>query len=194
VPLDWRFGFEALSPELLRSLGRWGRQRRREAAFGDVHADLAREFAADDPPFVVFRDLREALRFSVENYGLEKLLRAADRSAMAFSREVRLPFLSPGLAEFVFSLPSSHLLADGWNKYLLRRAMEPVLPRETTWRVDKLGFRPPQEAWLKHPALVTMVSEARAHLQREGLLAMPRPDRDFRYLALSRLLRLESLC
>ncbi len=36
--------------------------------------------------------------------GLDELLRYADRNSMAHGREVRLPFLSHELVEFIFTL------------------------------------------------------------------------------------------
>ena len=46
--------------------------------------------------------------------GLKELLRYADRNSMAHSREVRLPFLSQKLVEFVFHCQMSiNLIAVG---------------------------------------------------------------------------------
>ena len=67
---------------------------------------------------------------------------------MAHSREVRLPFLSHKLVEFVFSLPDDYLIRDGWTKYIHRKALESNLPSKVCWRVDKIGYETPQENWL----------------------------------------------
>lgn len=83
--------------------------------------------------------------------GLSELLRYADRNSMAHSREVRLPFLSHKLVEFVFSLPTDYLLHMGWTKYVLRRSMETILPSTICWRTDKIGYEPPQNQWLDLP-------------------------------------------
>ena len=68
---------------------------------------------------------------------------------MAFSIEVRLPFLYHDLVEFVFSLPSEYKIHEGWSKFILRKSSESVLPKEITWRVDKMGYQAPQEDWRK---------------------------------------------
>lgn len=47
-------------------------------------------------------DLNGLLYFNTCTHGLEELLRYADRNSMAHGREVRLPFLSHELVEFVF--------------------------------------------------------------------------------------------
>jgi asparagine synthase (glutamine-hydrolysing) len=67
---------------------------------------------------------------------------------MAHSREVRLPFLSHKLVEFVFSLPDEFKLNMGWTKYILRKAMNATLPHSISWRVDKIGYETPQNNWL----------------------------------------------
>jgi len=78
------------------------------------------------------------------------LLRYEDRNSMAFSVEARVPFLDYRLVEYVFSLPASVKIRDGWTKWILREAMQGVLPEEVRVRKDKLGFPTPQKAWLWH--------------------------------------------
>ncbi|HSC53854.1 MAG TPA: asparagine synthase (glutamine-hydrolyzing) [Phnomibacter sp.] len=76
---------------------------------------------------------------------LPMLLRYADKNAMAFSIETRLPFLDPALVEFIMNLPVHILLKDGWSKYLLRKAMQPLLPDQVVWRRKKIGFEAPKK-------------------------------------------------
>ena len=53
--------------------------------------------------------------------GFKDLLRYADRNSMAFSLEIRLPFLYHKLIEFVFSLPNDFLLKNGLDpKFWIR--------------------------------------------------------------------------
>ena len=49
--------------------------------------------------------LNDILYFDTCQFGLEELLRYADRNSMAHGRELRLPFLSHELVEFIFSFP-----------------------------------------------------------------------------------------
>ncbi|MCW5913705.1 MAG: asparagine synthase (glutamine-hydrolyzing) [Chitinophagaceae bacterium] len=81
--------------------------------------------------------------------GLEDLLRYGDRNSMAFSREVRLPFLYHKLVEFVFTLPDSFKLRDGWTKFIFRKSIEDITPPGITWRRDKIGYETPQNNWLE---------------------------------------------
>jgi asparagine synthase (glutamine-hydrolysing) len=93
--------------------------------------------------------LRARLKSDTCVNGLKELLRYADRNSMAHSREVRLPFLSHQLTEFVFSLPEQHILNSGWTKFVLRKSMNDILPESVCWRVDKIGYEPPQKDWIK---------------------------------------------
>jgi asparagine synthase (glutamine-hydrolysing) len=82
---------------------------------------------------------------------LPKLLRFADRSSMAFSREVRLPFLDHRIAEYLFAIPESHKISGATTKAILRQAAQGRIPSEIISRKDKKGFEVPQSAWLSGP-------------------------------------------
>ncbi len=112
-----------------------------------INKTLFNNFYKEQAPFKNFVTLNESLYHSTFKSGLEKLLRFADRNSMAFSREVRLPFLNHELVEFVFSLPSEFKIRNGWTKAILRYSLENILPSEVCWRKDKLGFQPPQNKW-----------------------------------------------
>ncbi len=85
----------------------------------------------------------------IRNYSVPALCHYEDRMSMAASREIRLPFLDPMLMDLLMRAPDSFKLRNGWTKYAFRRAMEPLLPPEITWRKDKKGFSNPEGEWLK---------------------------------------------
>ncbi|MBM10297.1 MAG: asparagine synthase (glutamine-hydrolyzing) [Magnetovibrio sp.] len=91
--------------------------------------------------------LYEALYNDTFHAHLPTLLRYGDRNSMAHSREVRLPFCDYRLAEFTFSQPASYLMGNVQTKYLLRRAMDGILPNMILKRWNKQGFLPPQHSW-----------------------------------------------
>lgn len=93
--------------------------------------------------------LNNSLKHDMVVTGLKELLRYADRNSMAHSVEVRLPFLSHKLVEFVFTLPDSFKLKEGWTKMILRESMANILPFEITWRIDKVAYETPQEQWIE---------------------------------------------
>jgi len=115
-------------------------------------------------------DLNGVLYFNTCTHGLEELLRYADRNSMAHGREVRLPFLSHELVEFVFSLPSHFKIRNGWTKWLLRQSMAKSLPAEIVWRRDKVGFEPPQKDWMTNPVFRDLIQEAKRKLVTEKIL------------------------
>jgi asparagine synthase (glutamine-hydrolysing) len=41
------------------------------------------------------------------------------------------------------------MVARGWQKYVLRRAVEGLVPREIQWRADKVGYAAPLDIWLR---------------------------------------------
>ncbi len=116
------------------------------------------------------KTLNDILYFDVFGGGMEELLRNADRNAMAHGVEVRLPFLNHELVQFVFSLPSTFKLHDGFTKYVQRQALADMLPVEITWRKDKVGFEPPQQQWMQTIQLQEKIQEAKAALVRDRIL------------------------
>ncbi|MBA3286202.1 MAG: asparagine synthase (glutamine-hydrolyzing), partial [Nitrosopumilus sp.] len=100
-----------------------------------------------------FFSLNDILAYDTCTYGLETLLRYADRNSMAHSREVRLPFLNHELVEFVFSLPDNLKIKNGWSKWIMRSSFEDILPKEIAWRKDKVGYEPPQQKWFSNPRI-----------------------------------------
>ncbi|MDB3882585.1 asparagine synthase (glutamine-hydrolyzing) [Amylibacter sp.] len=95
------------------------------------------------------RALMHTLRNAQTTGSLEKLLRHSDRNAMEYSIENRVPFLSRGLSELIFSLPEKYLIApDGTTKRILRDAMKGIVPDEILVRKDKIGFVAPENTWI----------------------------------------------
>ena len=68
---------------------------------------------------------------------------------MASAREIRLPFLDYRLVSLLVPLPVRYKLRDGWTKWIFRRAMDTLLPREIAWRKDKQHFIVPQNEWFR---------------------------------------------
>ncbi|WP_153147567.1 asparagine synthase (glutamine-hydrolyzing) [Dechloromonas sp. H13] len=83
------------------------------------------------------------------NFSVPYLTHYEDRASMAFSREVRLPFLDYRVVELMLNAPIQSKLNEGWTKYSLRKAFSELLPPEIAWRKDKQGFSMPQEEWLR---------------------------------------------
>lgn len=114
--------------------------------------------------------LNDVLKMSTTQGPLQQLLKYADRNSMAHSREVRLPFLSHELVEFLFSLPATYKIQDGWTKFLMRKSLEDLMPKEIMWRKDKIGYEPPQKKWLEQPRVQELIMESRRTLVGKGIL------------------------
>jgi asparagine synthetase B (glutamine-hydrolysing) len=99
-----------------------------------------------------YHNLAERLYKDVFVHSLPALLRYEDRNSMAFSLEARVPFLDYRLVEFCFSLPVTQRIHDGWTKWVLRQAMDSILPEQVRWRRSKLGFATPERRWLQEGA------------------------------------------
>jgi asparagine synthase (glutamine-hydrolysing) len=78
----------------------------------------------------------------------DDLLVKADKMTMAWSIELRVPFLDHELLEHVWSLPSSLKVRHGVGKHLLRVAMAGRLPEAILER-PKRGFPVPLTRWLR---------------------------------------------
>ena len=119
----------------------------------------------------VVTKLNDILYFNTMQNGLEELLRFADRNSMAHGREIRLPFLDHRLVQFIFSLPASFKIQDGWTKILLRKMMNKRLPDEIVWRKEKVGYEPPQELWMRDRSLQDKIHEAKKKLVKAKILS-----------------------
>jgi asparagine synthase (glutamine-hydrolysing) len=70
--------------------------------------------------------------------GLENI----NSSSSAFCIEHRHPFFDKRLLEFCYAIPTEIKFRSGWNRYILRKSMENILPKENQWRADKMNFTP----------------------------------------------------
>jgi asparagine synthase (glutamine-hydrolysing) len=71
-----------------------------------------------------------------------------DRSSMAASVEVRVPFVDPVVAQAAFSIPGSAKIQRRQGKVALKRAAESWLPHEIVYR-PKASFSAPLRAWVR---------------------------------------------
>src|SRR6266496_662257 len=118
----------------------------------------------------VVKQLEDILYYNTFTIALPELLRYADRNSMAHSREIRLPFLFHKLVEFIFSLPASYKIKDGFTKWILRKSMEQNLPNKIVWRSGKVGFEPPQKEWMQNSRVQEMIMESRKKLVEKKVL------------------------
>ncbi|RPI74859.1 MAG: asparagine synthase, partial [Desulfobacteraceae bacterium] len=99
-------------------------------------------------PVWSYASLRERQLLDIDKYSVPALTHYEDRTSMAHSLEIRLPFLDHRLVNFLVNLPVRLKMHNGWSKYILRKSMK-ELPEAIRWRRDKQGFSIPEEIWLK---------------------------------------------
>jgi asparagine synthase (glutamine-hydrolysing) len=98
---------------------------------------------------------------------LVELLMKQDQMSMAASIESRVPFLDHEFLEFSTRVPDRLKIRGGESKYILKKAVENLLPHEIIYR-KKMGFPTPLRQWLLDPRAGTLYGNLMA---RDGLLA-----------------------
>lgn len=144
--LPWLDRFFAFSSPLERS-------RRAE-----LYAPVLRERVQLDSALEIFRGygteqhaadlLNQLLAIDQQTYMVDDLLVVADRTSMAASLEVRVPFLDHPLVELMASVPEKWKIRGREKKWLLKKAFEPDVPRDVLYR-KKAGFSLPVARWLR---------------------------------------------
>ena len=97
-------------------------------------------------------------------------LEKVDRSTMATSIEVRVPFLDYDLTDYVMSLPSSLKIKRGQKKWLLKQALIGLVPDDILFG-PKTGFSVPYQYWLKGP-LNELFYDKLAEIEASGNLLL----------------------
>ena len=120
------------------------------------------------------------LYLDLKGYLGEGVLTKVDRASMACSLEVRVPLLDHRVVELASSLPMHLKLRRVTTKYVLKRALAGVLPRDILERPKK-GFGIPLGRWFRGE-LAPMLRDVCAPevIRRAGLF---RPEAVGRLLA-----------
>ena len=94
----------------------------------------------------------QTLQYFTRLYLENDILTKIDRASMLNSLEVRSPFLDINLINFARKIPSEYKIRHGETKYLLKKAVAPMLPAEILKR-SKQGFAVPIAKWFKEACL-----------------------------------------
>ncbi|HKO27658.1 MAG TPA: asparagine synthase (glutamine-hydrolyzing) [Solirubrobacteraceae bacterium] len=126
---------------------------------------------------------------------LPRLLRYADRNSMAWSRELRLPFLDLEVVGHAFSTGWRSGFEAGWTKELLRRVAARRLPGEIVWRRGKTAYDVPEADWLPQQPVRDRLGLASELLQEAGIVERGRslPVSPWRALSLASFLEQSGL-
>lgn len=89
------------------------------------------------------------LQFFTRFYLQDNILTKVDRASMMSSLEVRAVFLDNDIVEFCSRLPNRFKFRNGQRKYILKKALEPMLPHDIIYRRKK-GFGIPLAQWMRN--------------------------------------------
>jgi asparagine synthase (glutamine-hydrolysing) len=141
-----------------------------KAELGEIHS------LKDHLPFSeIFSHLGEfdringELYLDLKAYLVDDIMVKVDRMSMAVSLEAREPLLDHRLIEFAFRLPGKLKLHGLTTKWVFKKTMERLLPRENIYR-SKEGFSIPIKHWLRaelKDLMQSYLSETR--IREEGL-------------------------
>jgi asparagine synthase (glutamine-hydrolysing) len=135
--------FHWIEPGLLRPVFHPDLRREFEPRQGDLVLDKLASLPPGMPP--LHRMLYLEGKFFLTDHNLNYV----DKVSMAHGVEVRVPLLDPDLINLVAKLPIHYKQRGRVGKWVLRKAMEPYLPRDIRYR-SKTGFGAPLRHWLRN--------------------------------------------
>ncbi len=167
-------GLEDWEERMIRWLGALSNpERQRLVAFREPDSPSGSDVQFDTP--TSNSTLRRILYFDQTSWLPDNLLERGDRMTMAASLEARMPFMDHRLAEFLSRLPDPYRVRGWQTKWILRKAMERLLPKSILER-SKVGFRVPVNDWFRGPMrdylydhLMGSDSMTRPYYQKESL-------------------------
>jgi asparagine synthase (glutamine-hydrolysing) len=122
-----------LHPDVIRALG------------GYDSVEVFRQYygraGTDDP-------LSRIQYVDIKTYLTDDILVKVDRASMANSLEVRAPLLDHKLMELAAAIPSGLKLRGQTGKYIFKKALEALLPKDILYR-PKMGFAIPMAGWFR---------------------------------------------
>ncbi len=164
--------FEGLDTDFARQYARWvyyydedtKRALLRPEPFGDIQPSsrIIRAYLdrAHNPPTVVASasssnlpalapDFMNQVQYvDLKTFLLDNILEYTDRTSMAVSLEVRVPFLDYRLVELSQAMPYRYKLRHGTSKAILRETFRHLIPPQNL-HTPKKGFCPPLAFWMR---------------------------------------------
>lgn len=123
----------------------------RESGLKITGESLIDAYAASGPPSFpkpFSSHLQNAQYRDIRYTKLPRVLRFNDHVSMAFSKELRVPYLDRRIVEFCFALPPELKIHAGFHKFLLRSAMREHIPAAME-RNPKITFGAFQTPWFR---------------------------------------------
>ncbi|GFK95731.1 Asparagine synthetase [glutamine-hydrolyzing] 1 [Fundidesulfovibrio magnetotacticus] len=121
----------------------------------------------------------KTLEFYTRFYLQDAILAKVDRASMLNSLEVRAPYLDPEVADLARRIPHRLKFRHGRGKHILRKALEPLVPRWVLAR-RKQGFAAPLGKWFHEGRLTLEGCSFPAGVSPEAAMALEREHREGR--------------
>lgn len=150
------FAYAGLPPEdRLISYFFWSSEAMRQGLYSDEIAHNLSGVDAADPLRATLENvarkepnrLNKMLYLEGKHFLPDHNLNYMDRAGMAEGVEIRVPLLDLDLVDYAIRIPPSMKLKGRESKYIFKKAMEPMLPRDAIYR-PKTGFGIPLRRWL----------------------------------------------
>lgn len=78
--------------------------------------------------------------YSLDTISHQLTFETMDQGSSIFNIEMRHPFYDKRLIEFCYAIPTEMKLKLGFNRYIMRIAMDRILPEEIQWRITKANI------------------------------------------------------
>ena len=136
------------------SVSHFGKLKKSELYSQNLRENLNGQFGKAEQ---IFREIADSigsenptdklLYLDSKTYLPSDILTKVDRMTMATSLEARVPLLDHELIEFVQTIPAELKLKGATTKYIFKKALEGIVPREILYR-EKQGFGVPIGDWI----------------------------------------------
>ncbi|MBI2651621.1 asparagine synthase (glutamine-hydrolyzing) [Candidatus Woesearchaeota archaeon] len=108
------------------------------------------DFSLYYKPYFVYRNYLDNLsNADINTYLADDILTKLDRASMSVSLEARVPFLDYKFIEFSSKIPASLKLRGKETKYILKKSLMGILPKNIIYR-KKQGFAFPLDIYLRN--------------------------------------------
>jgi asparagine synthase (glutamine-hydrolysing) len=95
------------------------------------------------------KDLKDAgLKFDLLYFLPDQLLTKMDIATMYYGLEARSPILDQKMIELACQIPFNLKVKNGETKYIFKKALEKIVPKENLYRT-KMGFTIPLDEWFR---------------------------------------------
>ncbi|MDP7244488.1 MAG: asparagine synthase-related protein, partial [Flavobacteriales bacterium] len=136
----------------------------------NISRELNRDFFNKKYPY-----MNRVMNLDTEIFLAEDMLMKADKSTMAFSVEERVPLLDHNISEISSRIPP-HMKIKYFNeKYILKKAVKGIVPKQTIQR-KKTNFFVPINEWFNSELLgLTKQMLSRQRIMEQGIF-------DYKYI------------